>query len=97
MGSSGERHIMRESELVLWDGCSLTGIRQLKLFQEPISLGQMLGADKRACSQEAPVNYLSVFSHERDSGTALAQRDREALAVVVTCHTNIKDATNLVE
>lgn len=43
-----------------------------ELFQEPISLGQMLEADKRLRSQGALLYSVSATSHERDSGKAMA-------------------------
>lgn len=43
-----------------------------ELFQEPISLGQMLEADKRLYSQGDPLYSVSASSHERDSGKAMA-------------------------
>lgn len=43
-----------------------------ELFQEPISLGQMLVADKRLCSQGALLYSVSASCHERDCGKAMA-------------------------
>lgn len=61
-----------------------------ELFQEPISLGQMLEADKRLCSQGALLYSVSASFHERDSGKARTLGDREALAIVLECHTHVK-------
>lgn len=43
-----------------------------ELFQEPISLGQMLEADKRFYSQGDLLFSVSASSHEKDSGKAMA-------------------------